>query len=128
MTTQSSPLRVLVVDDEPLICWSLAETLSDLGDVVIETGTGAEAMRALRANEPVDVVLLDYRLPDVQNLSLLSTIRRRWPDSRVILLSAYMTPEIATEALARGASRAISKPVDMSDVFPLVHDVARRQN
>src|SRR5579864_1731556 len=112
MNTHSSSLVVLVVDDEPLICWSLAETLGDRGDIVIEADTGAAAMRALsEAREPIDVVLLDYELPDVHNLSLLSAMRRLWPDSRVILMSAHATPEIAKEALALGVSRVISKPV-----------------
>lgn len=125
MSTQSPPLRVLIVDDEPLICWSLAQTLSDGGDIAIEADSGAAAIRALsEASEPVDVVLLDYQLPDVDNLNLLSTMRRRWPGSRVILMSAYTTPEIGTNAVALGASCVITKPVDMRDVPALVHGVA----
>jgi DNA-binding NtrC family response regulator len=126
MRTQSAPLRVLVVDDEPLICWSLAETLGDSGDIVTEAGSGPEAMRALsEAKEPIDVVLLDYELPDVHNLSLLSTVRRLSPASRVILMSAYATPEIAKEALAQGAARVVNKPIDMHDVPALVHEATR---
>jgi two-component system KDP operon response regulator KdpE len=126
MSTPSAPLRVLVVDDEPLICWSLAETLGDRGDVVSEAATGAAAIRAMsEATAPVDVVLLDYKLPDVNDLTLLSTMRRRWPASHIILMSAHLTPEIAKEALSRGASRVINKPIDMRDVPALVHTVAR---
>lgn len=125
MSTSSTPLRVLIVDDEPLICWSLAETLGDRGDIVIEAGTGAAAMRAMsEAATPADVVLLDYKLPDVHNVSLLSTVRRLWPATRVILMSAHLTPEIAQEALSLGASRVMAKPIDMRDVPALVHDVA----
>jgi two-component system nitrogen regulation response regulator GlnG len=125
MSTESSSLRVLVVDDEPLICWSLAETLRDRGDIVTEARTVAAAVRALSENsQPIDVVLLEYQLPDVHNLSLLSTVRRLSPASRVILMSAYATPEVAKEALARGASRVIHKPFDMRDVPAMVHDVA----
>jgi DNA-binding NtrC family response regulator len=121
---------VLVVDDEPLICWSIAETLSDSGDIVMEAGTGAAAMRALsEVGEPIDVVLLDYKLPDVHNLNLLSSVRRLSPASRVIVMSAYATPEIARAALALGADRVVNKPFDMHDVPALVHDTARsRQN
>jgi DNA-binding NtrC family response regulator len=126
MSTLSPPLRVLVVDDEPLICWSLAEILGDRGDTVIKAGTGAAAMGAMStAAAPIDVVLLDYKLPDVDNLSLLSAVRRLWPATRVIVMSAHLTPEIASEALSLGAARVINKPVDMGDVPALVHDVAR---
>jgi DNA-binding NtrC family response regulator len=123
MGTQSAALRVLVVDDEPLICWSLAETLGARGDIVTEAGSGAAAVRALsEAREPIDVVLLDYKLPDVHNLSLLATVRRLSPSSRVILMSAYATPDIAKDALALGAARVVNKPIDMHDVPALVHD------
>jgi two-component system, NtrC family, nitrogen regulation response regulator GlnG len=122
----SAPLRVLVVDDEPLVCWSIAETLGAGGDIVTEAHTGAAALRALsEASQPVDVVFLDYQLPDVHHLSLLSTFRRVSPASRVILMSAHATPEIVEEALGRGASRVIGKPFDMCDVLALVHDVAK---
>jgi CheY-like chemotaxis protein len=80
---QSAPLRVLVVDDEPLICWSVAETLVSHGDLVAEAENGQEAVRALaRAPEP-DVVLLDYCLPDSNDLGLLSKIRRLAPHTPV---------------------------------------------
>ena len=126
MSTPSAPLRVLVVDDEPLICWSVAETLVDRGDTVMEARSGAAAIRAMfEAAAPIDVVLLDHELPDVHDMSLLSTVRSLWPGSRVILMSADLTPEIAKKALSLGASRVIDKPVDMCDVPALVHDVAR---
>jgi DNA-binding NtrC family response regulator len=123
--TPPTPLRVLVVDDEPLICWSIAETLGEQGDTVIDAGTGAAAMAAMsNATSPIDVILLDYELPDVYDSSLLLAVRHFWPTSRVIVMSADLTPEIADEALSLGASRVIGKPVDMRDVSALVHDVA----
>src|SRR5207249_1615367 len=93
--SEKSPiLRVLVVDDESLIRWSIAETLADAGHTVIEAGDGATAVQALTASaEPVDAVLLDYRLPDSNDLALLANIRRLSPHSPVILMTAYGTPE-----------------------------------
>lgn len=127
MRVESSPLRVLVVDDEPLICWSLAETLGECGDIVTQAGSGAAAVRALcEAPTPVDVVLLDYKLPDVQYLSLLSAVRRLSPTTRVILMSAHLTPEIARTALALGAADLVNKPIDMHDVPALVHRAGPR--
>ena len=120
-----TPLRVLVVDDEPLMCWSIAETLGACGDTVTEAHTGVGALRALaEASGLVDVVVLDYDLPDGDNFSLLSALRRLSPVSRVILMSAYATPEIVKEALHLGADRVIGKPIDMRDVLTLVHQVA----
>src|SRR4249920_2014879 len=67
--------RALVVDDERLIRWSLAQTLSDRGFTVAEAEDGKGAVRALTGNAaPPDLVLLDFRLPDSNDLDLLSRI------------------------------------------------------
>ena len=69
--------RVLVVDDEPLIRWSLAEALGERGYSVVEAGTGREAIdEVLASSEPFGVIVLDLRLPDSDNLSLLDAPSR----------------------------------------------------
>jgi two-component system response regulator HydG len=114
-------LRVLVVDDEPLIRWSLAETLNDCGHQVVETGDGRGARGAVRdASRHFDVVLLDYRLPDSEDLSLLASIRQLSPQTQIILMTAYGTPEVVRGALGLGAFRVISKPIEMHDVAGLI--------
>ena len=69
MGKNSPRLRVLVVDDEPLIRWSLGETLEQSGHAVVEAGDAESAFRAVSAGGPFDVVLLDYRLPDSNDLN-----------------------------------------------------------
>src|SRR5690349_21763353 len=84
---KSPTAMVLVVDDEALIRWSIVETLTALGYSVAEAGDGHQALTALSTlSKPVDVVLLDYRLPDSDNLTLLSSIRRLAPASHVIMM------------------------------------------
>jgi DNA-binding NtrC family response regulator len=118
---KSPALRVLVVDDEPLIRWSAAETLMDSGCDVFEAGNAAGALHALiEPRHRVDVVLLDYRLPDSQDLTLLSTIRRIVPETKVILMTAFGTPELAKGALDLGAYQVVNKPIEMSDLATLV--------
>ncbi|MEQ1728017.1 MAG: response regulator [Vicinamibacterales bacterium] len=113
--------RVLVVDDELLIRWSLSETLSDRGYTVLEAEDGQGAVRTLSdAVELPDVVLLDFRLPDSRDLNLLERIIRMVPEGRVILMTAYGTPELANEALERGAFKVLHKPFEMQDVTSLV--------
>jgi two-component system response regulator (stage 0 sporulation protein F) len=124
MPNEASPLRVLIVDDESLICWSLAEMLGECGEVVTQASDGEAAVRALANAPEPDVVMLDYQLPDSHDLRLLSRVRRLAPHSRVILMSAFCTPEIASRALALGACRVVSKPIDMQDVPALVRDAA----
>jgi DNA-binding NtrC family response regulator len=120
MAKKSSALRVLVVDDEVLIRWSLSEALTTSGHTVVEAGDGASALQALQDSWPIDVVLLDFRLPDSNDLGLLSNIRRLSPETSVILMSAYGTPEVTRGALDIGAWRVLSKPFDMHDVPALV--------
>jgi two-component system, NtrC family, response regulator AtoC len=118
---KSPALRILVVDDEALIRWSLAETLIDSGYYVVEAPDGKGALAALGdAQAPIDVVLLDYRLPDSNDLTLLSTVRKLAPATQVILMTAYGTPEIFRGALELGAYRVVSKPFEMNELASLV--------
>ena len=118
---KSPALRVLVVEDERLIRWSIAETLAHAGHTVIEAEDGATAVRALTAPaEPVDAVLLDYQLPDSNDLTLLANIRRLSPHSPVILMTAYGTPEVTKGALDLGVYRVMSKPFEMHELEELL--------
>jgi DNA-binding NtrC family response regulator len=121
MLKKSPNVRVLIVDDEPLIRWSLAETLVDRGYGVLEAGDGRGAVQVLGESPlPVEVIMLDYRLPDSNNLQLLSKIKTLSPQSQVVLMTAYGTPEIAAEALRLGAYCVVNKPLEMQDVADLV--------
>jgi DNA-binding NtrC family response regulator len=118
---KSSPLRILVVDDESLIRWSLSETLTDSGHLVREAGDGETALRTLTDGDgPFDVMLLDYHLPDSHDLALLSTIRRVAPKTAVIMMTAFGTPEMSDAALSIGAYRVVFKPFEVHDIADLV--------
>src|SRR6188472_3668945 len=76
---------VIVIDDEALIRWALSQGLAEAGFPVRAAASGAEARRLLETSDGVArVVLLDLRLPDVSDLSLLREIRTRWPDVPVV--------------------------------------------
>ncbi len=120
MEKKSAP-TVLVVDDEALIRWSLAEMLGERGYTVTEAGDGRMAVAAIEgAEEPFDVVLLDYRLPDSADLRLLEKVRRLAPTSQVIMITAHSSPELAQGAAALGAYRVISKPFEVESLAALV--------
>jgi DNA-binding NtrC family response regulator len=115
--------HVLVVDDEALIRWSLAEVLSQSGHTVTEAGDAKETLRVVtRTANPPDVILLDYRLPDSNDFNLFAAIKRALPEIPVILMSAYGSPEITAAALALGAYRVVSKPFEVHDLVTLVQE------
>lgn len=119
-------LTVLVVDDEALLRWSIAEFLRHSGHVVIETASAADARDAIdRTSERIDVVLLDYRLPDSNDLRFFEEVRRRLPRSAVVLMTAYGTPEMLQGAMDLGAFCVLGKPFDMHHVEALVTDASR---
>lgn len=121
MAQHMPPLRVLIVDDEPLIRWSLAETLTEAGHTVAEAGDSRSALEALRSSsDSFDVVLLDYRLPDSFDLQTLAAVRAAAPHSRVIMMTAYGSPEMTRSALSLGAFRVVYKPFDMRSARQMV--------
>lgn len=117
MPEKSRAFTVLVVEDELLIRWSIAETLEHVGHTVVQAEDAATALRVL--NDPAasfDIVLLDYRLPDSNDLQLLARVRQLSPHSLVILMTAYGTPDVVKGALDLGAYRVMSKPFEMRDL------------
>ena len=116
-------LRVLVVEDELLIRWSISETLAHAGHTVIEATDGASAIVALKNDdERIDAVVLDYRLPDSNDLTLLATVRRLLPDSAVVLMTAFGTPDVVNGALDLGAYQVLHKPFEMHDLESLLRE------
>jgi DNA-binding NtrC family response regulator len=120
MNTGARCLRVLVVDDEPLIRWSIAETLGAAGHQVAEAEDAASALRAMCEEPDRDLVLLDFRLPDSNDLGLLAKIREMAPDTAVIMMTAFGTPDVTAGALKLGASRVLNKPFNMHDLEGVV--------
>jgi DNA-binding NtrC family response regulator len=109
---------ILVVDDEQLIRWSLTSRLTEEGYRVSEAATGAEALKRVR--EGVDLVLLDYRLPDMDGLAVLKEIKENQPDTLVIMLTAYSNVDTAVEAMRQGAYHYANKPFNIDEISLLI--------
>ncbi|HEX8027621.1 MAG TPA: response regulator [Vicinamibacterales bacterium] len=114
------PRHVLVVDDEPLIRWSVSESLSEIGLDVEEASTATAALRLVTTTAlAFEVVVLDLRLPDMEDLSLLKTLRQLLPHATLILMTAFGTPEITAEAESLGAA-VLGKPFELDELKRLV--------
>ena len=109
---------ILVVDDEALIRWSLTERLRADGYEVLEAETGKAALDKLA--EGVDLVLLDYRLPDTDGVSVLRKIKEFDQDILVVLLTAYASVDTAVEAMKQGAYHFANKPFNLDEVSAVV--------
>ena len=109
--------RILVVDDEPLVRWSLRERLSAEGHDVVEAATAAEGID--KARDDIDLIFLDFKLPDGDGLSVLRKVKERTPDLPVILMTAFSTIENAVEAMKLGAFHYVNKPFNLDEVLLL---------
>ena len=109
-----SNATILVVDDEDLIRWSLREGLKREGYDILEAGTGREALEQFKQRP--DLVLLDYRLPDTDGLSVLRELKKIDPDVLVILLTSLVSVETAVEAMKLGAYHFANKPFNVDEV------------
>jgi len=123
---EAPPRRALIVDDEPLIRWSISEALHDHGYSVVEAGTGRAAIQELTASsDPYDAIVLDLRLPDSDDLSLLGRIQDLAPRTRIIMMSAHGSADMAQEARARGVYEFVNKPFEISAMATLVDEASR---
>jgi DNA-binding NarL/FixJ family response regulator len=111
---------VLLVDDHRLLIESLARVLALEPDMrVVGTATSvAEAREAAR--EQVDVVLMDYRLPDGTGVDAMRAIKTRWPSSRVVMLTAIDDDETVLESIQAGADGYLTKDEAVDDVVATV--------
>jgi DNA-binding NtrC family response regulator len=117
---KNPPLRVLVVEDEMLMRWAIAEAFRAHGHTIVEARDGAAAVEALTDSAAADAILLDYRLPDSWDLTLLSRIRRLAPLTPVVLMTAFGTPALFDQARQLGASEILSKPFDIYELEGVV--------
>jgi DNA-binding NtrC family response regulator len=109
---------ILVVDDEQLIRWSLAERLTADGYAVVEAATAKDALAQF--GPQVDLVLLDYKLPDSDGLRVLKSMKSTDPDVPVILLTAFSSIETAVEAMKQGAYHYANKPFNLDELAMVV--------
>jgi two-component system, NtrC family, response regulator HydG len=118
----AQPTRILVVDDEKNLRFTLAEILQDEGYEAHEAATGEEAV-TLCEEERFDVVLLDVRMPGMDGIEAFRRIRRHHETARIILMSAYTVDDLKRAALDEGAIAFLAKPLDIQQVIALVGEV-----
>lgn len=112
---------ILIVDDEPSVCFLLKEELSELKQFTISTvNDGADAINHLQ-KQPIDVVLLDVRMPRMNGLEVLKYIKENHPTIQVIMLTNYAEVKTAIEATKLGAYDFVSKPYNREELLATVN-------
>lgn len=114
--------RVLVVDDEVVVCNSIRKILSK-GEYEVDYATNAEEAEDRLSKQKYGLVLLDLRLPTIPGMELLRKIRSEWPETKVIIITGYGSIESAVEATRLGAVDYIAKPFTPEELSKTV-DVA----
>jgi signal transduction histidine kinase len=125
MTGDPTPIRVLCVDDHPIVRQGIAMLLSVEADLalVAEASNGLEAIQQFRAQRP-DVVLMDLQMPGMSGLDSISAIRAEFPDARIIVLTTYVGDAQAQRALQAGACGYLLKNAlhkELLDAIRAVH-------
>ncbi len=105
--------HILIVDDEPEICWGLERLATKLGHTAQSAASAEQGLELASTREP-DLLILDVRLPGMDGLSALAEFRNRWPSLPVILITAYGDLEVAVEAIRRGAFEYLVKPFELA--------------
>ena len=118
--------RVLVVDDERLIRWSLEQMLEKSGYAVETAEDGATALAAVRDDSP-DLVLLDLKLPDTDGLHVIRQIKESHPGIQVVIMTAYSDVATAVEAMRLGAYDYIPKPIDFDNLAVTLRNALETQ-
>lgn len=116
----SRPIRVLLVDDHRLLAQALAGHLALEDDMRIVGTAGSVAEAKDLAREPVDVVLMDYRLPDGTGVEATRAIKARWPSSRVVMLTGIDDDETVLESIQAGADGYMTKDKAVEEVVATV--------
>jgi DNA-binding response OmpR family regulator len=111
-----NPTQVLIVDDAPGVCWSIARTLRRHGFKCMTANSGAAALSMLKS-QPCDLVLADIRMPGNENLELVREARRLAPEIPVILMTGHPSLEIALSAIDHSVTGFLVKPFDAAELI-----------
>ena len=116
-----NPANILIVDDEEIVRRSHLRSLAGTGANTRVAEDGKTAL-CLMEQHASDVVLLDLRMPDIDGMDVLETIKNRWPESEVVVITGFPSIESAKRAVRLGAFNYLAKPVGPEEVIKAAND------
>ncbi|WP_419787624.1 S16 family serine protease [Pseudodesulfovibrio sp.] len=114
--------RILLVDDELIARENLSIVFQAEGFAVEAVANGLEAVDAME-REPADIVVSDLKMDGMDGMDLLQELRKRWPDTKVIMITGYATVKTAVAAMRQGADQYLGKPVNLTKLREYVHEL-----
>lgn len=118
--------KILVVDDDEVVRLSHRRSLAGAHCNVETAWNGTEALQAMEQRS-FDIVLLDLRMPGMDGMTVLKTIKEKWPDCEVVVITGYPTLETAKEAVRLGAYGYLAKPVGPDEVINAANDAMQQK-
>jgi DNA-binding response OmpR family regulator len=119
--------KILIVEDDVVFCKLLTRFLSKNNFEVMDAQTGRDAFELIEMNT-FSLAILDYRLPDVTGVEILSKLKSKSLDSKVILITRYGDDAVAQEAKSAGADAFISKPINPEELLSVIRDLKTSRN
>jgi CheY-like chemotaxis protein/predicted regulator of Ras-like GTPase activity (Roadblock/LC7/MglB family) len=118
--------KVLIVDDEEILTWIMSKTLSkDRKKYEVLVANDGNKALEIMSSVAVDLVITDIRMPGMSGLDLLEQVRARYPETKVIIMTAYGNPEVQREANERGCLHYLEKPFKIEDLRNLILDAIK---
>jgi len=117
------PKSVRIGDDEKLLVRTLSNALKEAGYKITVAGSAEQADKYVFGEQPFDLILLDNRLPKESGMEVVRRVRDRAVKSKVILMTAYETPEVKAEAKRLKVERYLKKPFDLTVLLEQIHDL-----
>jgi DNA-binding NtrC family response regulator len=115
--------KVLIIDDEPGLCWALEKSLREEGYDVLKAASGSAGLELLSAQKDVSLVLLDYKMPGMDGLEVLDKIMAQCPGLPVLFMTGHSAISTAAAAIKIGAVAYVTKPFHLADLKETVRGI-----
>ena len=119
--------RILIVDDEQVARDNMQHYFKSLGHTIQVAGNGVEALKQIEASDHFDVMITDLKMDKMDGLTLIEKVAKLSPETNVIMVTGYATVSNAVDAMRKGATHYLSKPVQLDELKSTVDEILHKQ-